>query len=63
MDNRAPVVVQAQRTGNQKTPMRQRKVGRCARCVGGREGVWGRVFYFSQLLWKELQELKSKEQN
>ena len=30
---------------------------------GGRKGVWGSVFYFSQLLWKELQELKSKEQH
>lgn len=37
--------------------------GRCVWCVGRREeGGVGSVFYFSQLLWKELQELKSKEQ-
>lgn len=37
--------------------------GRCVWCAWGRQGGgWRQCFYFSQLLWKELRELKSKEQ-
>lgn len=46
-----------------ESPSEEEEVGVYGVWEGGRKGVWGSVFYFSQLLWKEPQELKSKEQH